>query len=71
MEGCASNTLNSFEEQTSEFYNVEQTHGTSVQQNSPPKYLAVGTSAILPSLQTIPDFAETLDLIEPVSRYLC
>ncbi|KFO87004.1 Myb-related protein A, partial [Buceros rhinoceros silvestris] len=65
VEGCASNTLNSFGEQTSEFYNVEQSHGTSVQQNSPPKYLAVGTNTILPSLQTIPDFAETLDLIEP------
>ncbi|NWU95695.1 MYBA protein, partial [Upupa epops] len=63
-EDCVSNTLNSFGEQTSEFYSMEETHGTSVQQNTPPKYLGVETHPMLPPLQTIPDFAETLELIE-------
>ncbi|XP_069710302.1 myb-related protein A isoform X4 [Phaenicophaeus curvirostris] len=64
MEDCVSDTLNSLEEETSEFYSMDETHGTSVQPNSPPKYLAVESNTILSSLQTIPDFAETLDFIE-------
>ncbi|NXD68899.1 MYBA protein, partial [Eolophus roseicapillus] len=64
MEDCVSNTLNSLGEQTSDFYSVDETHGTSVQQNSPPKYLAMETNTMLPSLQTIPEFEETLELIE-------
>ncbi|NWH66438.1 MYBA protein, partial [Geococcyx californianus] len=64
MEDCVSDALNSLQEQTSEFYSMDETRGTSVQQNSPPKYLTVESNAILSSLQTIPDFAETLDFIE-------
>ncbi|XP_061851250.1 myb-related protein A isoform X2 [Colius striatus] len=62
-EDCVSNTLSSLEEQT-EFYSMDETHGTSVQQNSPPKYLSMETNTVLPSLQTFPEFTETLDFIE-------
>uniref|UniRef100_A0A8C4ULQ6 MYB proto-oncogene like 1 n=1 Tax=Falco tinnunculus TaxID=100819 RepID=A0A8C4ULQ6_FALTI len=64
MEDGVSNTLNSLGEETSEFYSVDETHGTSVQQNSPPKCLTVEANTMLSSLQTIPEFAETLELIE-------
>jgi len=48
---------------------MDETHSTPVQQNSPPKYLPVEANTMLSSLQTIPDFAETLGLIESVSLY--
>ncbi|XP_009993857.1 PREDICTED: myb-related protein A [Chaetura pelagica] len=63
-EDCVSNTLNSLGDQSSDFYSMDETHCTSVQPNSPPKYLAAEANTMLTSLQTIPEFAETLELIE-------
>ncbi|NXI35053.1 MYBA protein, partial [Galbula dea] len=64
VEDCASNTLNSFGEQSSEFYSVDESCGPSVQENLPPKYLPVEANTMIPSLQTIPAFGNTLELIQ-------
>lgn len=70
MDDSMSNTLNSLEEHTSEFYSMDENQTLSAQQNSPTKFLAVEANAVLSSLQTIPEFAETLELIESVSLKL-
>ncbi|XP_014694002.1 myb-related protein A isoform X5 [Equus asinus] len=64
MDDSMSNTLNSLEEHTSEFYSTDENQTVSAQQNSPTKFLTVEANAVLSSLQTIPEFAETLELIE-------
>ncbi|XP_053571067.1 myb-related protein A [Bombina bombina] len=69
IEDSTCNTLNSFEEEVSGFYSMDETRSTPLQQSSPNKILTMERSATLSSLDVIPEFAETLDLIEsdPVS----
>ncbi|XP_069846936.1 myb-related protein A isoform X6 [Dipodomys merriami] len=64
MDDSMANTLNSLEEHATEFYGIDENQTVSAQQNSPTKFLAVEANAVLSSLQTIPEFAETLELIE-------
>ncbi|XP_023578187.1 myb-related protein A isoform X2 [Octodon degus] len=64
MDDSMSNTLNSLEDQATEFYGMDENQTVSAQQNSPTKFLAVEANTVLSSLQTIPEFAETLELIE-------
>lgn len=59
MDDSMSNTLNSLKEHASEFYSMGENQTVSAQQNSPTKFLAVEVNAVLSSLQTIPEFAET------------
>ncbi|XP_075069700.1 myb-related protein A isoform X2 [Mixophyes fleayi] len=63
MDDSMSNTLNSLEERTSDFYSMDDTKNMTGQLISPSKILAVEPIAVMSSLQTIPEFSETLDLI--------
>ncbi|XP_048215275.1 myb-related protein A isoform X1 [Perognathus longimembris pacificus] len=64
MDDSMANTLNNLEEHATEFYGMDENQAVSAQHNSPTKFLAVEANAVLSSLQTIPEFAETLELIE-------
>ncbi|XP_053322968.1 myb-related protein A isoform X1 [Spea bombifrons] len=64
MEDGVPNALNSLEEQASEFYSLQETQDTSGHNNSPSKILTMEPSTALSTLETIPEFAESFDLIE-------
>ncbi|XP_018409725.1 PREDICTED: myb-related protein A [Nanorana parkeri] len=60
-----SNTLNSLEEQTSEFYSMEDPKSLSCELVSPNKLVVLEPNPVMATLDVIPEFSETLDLIEP------
>uniref|UniRef100_A0A8C5WCB2 MYB proto-onco like 1 n=1 Tax=Leptobrachium leishanense TaxID=445787 RepID=A0A8C5WCB2_9ANUR len=64
IEDSISNTLNSAEAQTSAFCNPEDTHNSSDHRSSSSSKILVIDTNTFSSLETIPEFAETLDLIE-------
>ncbi|XP_043923306.1 myb-related protein A [Protopterus annectens] len=58
------NMLNSLEEHSSAYCSMEESHNASSQHISPCKLLITEGTAVLPSLQIIPEFAETLELTD-------
>ncbi|KAG8570724.1 hypothetical protein GDO81_011385 [Engystomops pustulosus] len=64
VDDSMSNTLNSLEDQNSEFYSMDDSKNVSGQMTSPRDILAVESSAVIPPLGAIPEFNELFDHIE-------
>ncbi|XP_075682287.1 myb-related protein A isoform X3 [Rhinoderma darwinii] len=64
VDDSMSNTLNSLEEQTSEFYSMDDSKNMTGQMNSPRNLLSEETKAVIPSLGAIPEFGEPFDHIQ-------
>ncbi|XP_072267202.1 myb-related protein A isoform X2 [Pyxicephalus adspersus] len=65
MDDTFSNTLNNLEEQTSDFYSLEEAKGLACKMISPNKLIVLEPNPVLTSLDVIPEFSETIELIEP------
>ncbi|OCT76878.1 hypothetical protein XELAEV_18032082mg [Xenopus laevis] len=59
-----SNTMSHLEEQTHDFYSLDEIPNTSGQQSVEDKILAPEANIVLQPLETIPEFSETLELID-------
>ncbi|XP_018079253.1 myb-related protein A-like isoform X2 [Xenopus laevis] len=64
MEESTSNTINHLEEQTHEFYSLDEIPNSSGQLSVEDKILASEANIVIQPLGTIPEFSETLDLID-------
>ncbi|KAM5158202.1 myb-related protein A [Mantella aurantiaca] len=65
MDDTFFNTLKSVEEQTSEFYSMEDAKSLSCELISPNKFIVLEPSPVMTTLHVIPEFTETIDLNDP------
>ncbi|KAG9478869.1 hypothetical protein GDO78_012500 [Eleutherodactylus coqui] len=64
VDDSMSTTLNSVEEQTSEFYSMDESKNVTGPMTSPGNILTVEPNAVVPSLGAIPEFGEPYDHVE-------
>ncbi|XP_073535487.1 myb-related protein A isoform X2 [Phyllobates terribilis] len=64
VDDSMSNTRNSLEEPTNEFYSMDDSKDRTGQSTSPRNKMVMETSAVIPPLDTIPEYVESFDHLE-------